>query len=115
MHRDVSIGLGLFRAASYLTDTGLTVPGRCTGACIRGTLVAVLSIDSVNDGRTWITPPKSRAGLRTVAFPATLVPALREHLDAQSAPIAPRSCSLASRAGCSGEATSAVTPDGLMP
>ena len=26
-------------------------------------------------------PPKSRAGLRTVAFPATLVPQLREHLD----------------------------------
>ncbi len=63
MHRDVNTG------------TGLTVPGRCSGACIRGTLVAVLSIDGVNDGRTWITPPKSRDGLRTVAFPATLVPA----------------------------------------
>jgi integrase len=33
-------------------------------------------------GSLVIAPPKSRAGLRTVAFPAALVPVLREHLDA---------------------------------
>jgi integrase len=33
-----------------------------------------------------IAPPKSRAGVRTVAFPATLVPELREHLDAYAEP-----------------------------
>jgi integrase len=34
------------------------------------------------NGTLMIAPPKSRAGVRTVAFPATLVPELREHLDA---------------------------------
>jgi integrase len=33
-------------------------------------------------GSLVVGPPKSRAGLRTVAFPASLVAALREHLDA---------------------------------
>lgn len=34
------------------------------------------------NGYLMIAPPKSRAGVRTVAFPATLVPELRDHLDA---------------------------------
>src|SRR5439155_26591999 len=34
------------------------------------------------NGYLTIAPPKSRAGIRTVAFPAALVPELREHLDA---------------------------------
>jgi integrase len=33
-------------------------------------------------GSLVIAPPKSRAGLRTVAFPAAIVPVLQEHLDA---------------------------------
>jgi integrase len=33
------------------------------------------------NGSHMIAPPKSRAGIRTVAFPATLVPELLEHLD----------------------------------
>ena len=33
-----------------------------------------------------IALPKSRAGVRTVAFPATLVPELREHLDTYAEP-----------------------------
>ena len=38
------------------------------------------------NGYLMIAPPKSRAGIRTVAFPATLVPELREHLDAYAGP-----------------------------
>ena len=38
------------------------------------------------NGSLMIAPPKSRAGVRTVAFPATLVPELREHLDAYAGP-----------------------------
>jgi len=38
------------------------------------------------NGTLMIAPPKSRAGVRTVAFPATLVPELREHLDAYAGP-----------------------------
>jgi integrase len=38
------------------------------------------------NGSLLIAPPKSRAGVRTVAFPATLVPELREHLDAYAEP-----------------------------
>jgi integrase len=38
------------------------------------------------NGSLVIAPPKSRAGVRTVAFPATLVPELRHHLDAYVGP-----------------------------
>ena len=38
------------------------------------------------NGTLMIAPPKSRAGVRTVAFPATLVPELRKHLDAYAGP-----------------------------
>jgi integrase len=38
------------------------------------------------NGTLMIAPPKSRAGVRTVAFPATLVPELREHLDVYAGP-----------------------------
>jgi len=38
------------------------------------------------NGSLLIAPPKSRAGVRTVAFPATLVPELREHLETYAGP-----------------------------
>jgi integrase len=38
------------------------------------------------NGHLMIAPPKSRAGIRTVAFPATLIPELREHLDTYAGP-----------------------------
>jgi integrase len=38
------------------------------------------------NGSLVIAPPKSRAGARTVAFPATLAPELRQHLDAYVGP-----------------------------
>lgn len=38
------------------------------------------------NGSLEIAPPKSRAGARTVASPATLVPELRHHLDAHVGP-----------------------------
>jgi integrase len=38
------------------------------------------------NGSLVIAPPKSRAGARAVAFPATLVPELRQHLDAYVGP-----------------------------
>jgi integrase len=38
------------------------------------------------NGHLTIAPPKSRAAIRTVAFPATLLPELREHLDAYAGP-----------------------------
>ena len=38
------------------------------------------------NGSLLIAPPKSRAGVRTVAFPATLGPELRQHLDAYAGP-----------------------------
>ncbi|SER07949.1 Site-specific recombinase XerD [Microlunatus flavus] len=37
-------------------------------------------------GGLQVGPPKSRAGLRTVSFPAAILPELRRHLDAYSSP-----------------------------
>jgi len=59
--------------------------------------------------------PKSRAGVRTVAFPATLVPELREHLDTYAEPDITALVFTGQRGGVLRGATSARHPAGLMP
>lgn len=40
----------------------------------------------LDTGELLVGPPKSRAGVRTVAIPEAIIPALRDHLDQFAAP-----------------------------
>jgi hypothetical protein len=67
------------------------------------------------NGSLMIAPPKSRAGVRTVAFRQRSCPSCASTSTPTPGPTAPRSCSPASAAACSDAATSAGLPAGLMP
>jgi hypothetical protein len=45
-----------------------------------GTVRVRHAFTETTDGRQALGPPKSRAGLRTVTLPATILPTLRQHL-----------------------------------
>ena len=67
------------------------------------------------NGSLMIALPKLRAGVRTVAFPATLVPELREHLDTYAEPDITALVFTGQRGGVLRGATSARPLAGLMP
>ncbi len=64
-------------------------------------------------GQLVVGPPKSQAGTRTVAIPASIIPALRDHLDSYVGSDGTALVFTGPRGGCCGEVTSAGARAGL--
>lgn len=58
MHRDMNIGLGPFRAASYLTDTGAigALVTALPGIAVRSAMPQTLATGAVRTGAALFTP-----------------------------------------------------------
>lgn len=59
---------------------------RCDVNLVAGTVWVRRQQVELDTGQVLIGPPKSRAGLRTVAIPAVILPAIRAHLDSTVGP-----------------------------